>query len=947
MIIQFGLELEERVFPEFIKEPEDIELSCGVNGLMTYLEKHLGISYPDRHDYLRFEQYRQVLIIHLKQHPDAFYAASFEADNMATAVALLKRRDELYVGGWSFVIEENMPIRLRTLAEIEALLKEGNPTELFDGFAERFRRVLHFVTILPLPLRKIYLNEPLKYLPPHLQDLLTTLQNERVELVELKRPITSNASDLQNFQRALLKEEYRRGEVNGDGSLIILQAKRETYAAEYLAKVFQQNSNFRPVCLIPEKNRALDNTLVEEGLPSLGILSASLARPTLQILKLVSTFLWKPIDPYKILEFVSLPNTPIHPVLARRIARVMAKKPGLFSGAWNAMVRDFFAYYDDKLVNNPELKKELDEAQEQYRFWFNRRRYDTTQAVPKTEVINLFKYVYRWARKQLDENKKTVENLQKLIDNSSTPHHKIQELENYKEDLQNGQYSLVSLKDQSNRIVQVLEALPDHDTHLGNLRLERLVRTINEPAVMRFRSAEIGHLPYVHKSSAIVRPVDEVFWWNFVDVERDTGFARWYKKEGAYLTKKSVNFETPRQENTRMIWQRMQAVLKAKKRLILVMPQYIEGKEQLPHPLWGDLNAALGEKELKAITVDLDRQKNIDFLAQFYTLPSFIKLEADVLEKPSPYLYIPSKSTIQQKETESFSSLDSLLYYPYQWLFRYQIGFNKSSMLSVVKDRVLKGNIAHSVFEGLFNAIKASEKQWTKAEVMGWVTDNIPELFEREGAVLLMYGFEPERIGLANKIKQSAWALVSIIQENGWKIVGTELAITGKMAGQELKGIIDLVLERGSEKAIVDLKWGGATYRKNQLKNNDDLQLVIYSKLLEKHTGWAHTAYFIIENGKMIARNNLAFEEAEAVAPDLDFREIHQMVWTSMEKTYQWRIKQIQEGKIEVRTEGTFPDLDEMMREEAMDANELMDLLEMRKGNAPFDDYQVLINLAQ
>lgn len=956
MIIQFGLEIEERSFPEYIKIPEEVDLCCNSNSLITYLEKHLGISYPERHDYLRFEQYRQILTVHLKLHSDAFYKASFEADSMATAIALLQRRDELLINGWGFTYDTEMPTRLKTLAEIETLVQNGEPTPLFDGFAERFCRVLDFVSLALLPLEKIYLNEPLKKLPPHLQKLLKELEKKEIELIELEHPIAAAAGDLQTFQKALLKKPYNRGEVKADGSLIIIEAKRETYAAEYLAKVFVENPNYRPVCLIPDKNRALDNTLVEEGLPSLGILSASIARPTLQILKLVSTFLWRPINPYKILEFVSLPNTPIHPVLARGIARIMAQKPGLFSGAWNAMVRQFFDYYDEKIKEEPEnrasLEEERDKAQEEYNFWFRRRRYDSTKSVPKSEVIDLYRYVSIWARKQEDEHKKTIENLQKKLDSPSTPHNKIQELEDYKEDLQNGLPALEGLRIQSNNIVQVLEALPENDTNLSNLRLERLVRTINEPAAIRFRSEEIGHLPYVYKGSAIVRPTEEVFWWNFVDVERETGFARWYRKERAYLEQAKVVVETPSKENQRLLWQRMQAILKTQKRLVLVMPQYIEGKEQLPHPLWGDLCAALGEKNLDQIRVNLDTQENIKFLEQQkYNLPDFISLMPNVLGQPKPYFHVPKEKSVQQSETESFSSLNSLLYYPYQWVFRYQVKFKKSSMLSVVKDRVLKGNIAHNVFEGLFNAIKASKEKWTKEQVLDWVAEHISALFEREGAVLLMYGQEAERIGLTNKIKQAAWALVFAIQENGWTIVDTELPISGKVASQELKGIVDLVLKRKKgndyEKAIVDLKWGGATYRKDQLRNREDLQLVIYSKLLDQHESWAHTAYFIIESGKIIARNNLAFNSAEVVDSDDDFREVHQLIWNKIENTYRHRMNQIKAGEIEVRTKLTEEELDDLISENIVDTSEFMNLLSMKPGNAKYDDYQVLINLVR
>lgn len=950
MIVQFGLELEERVYPEVVQVPEEVGLFCGVKGLMTYLEKQLGISYPERHDYLRYEQYRQILKAYLVLHPDAFYAASFEADTMATAVALLNRRDELYINGWNFVVRDGMPVRLATFAALEQLVQQGEPTSLFDGFAERFCRILDFITAVPIPIQTIYLNEPLALLPPYLKRLFSVLEQLGVNIEEIVPNITTKEGDLQNFQKALLKQPYNKHEVQKDGSLIIIKSKRETYAAAYWAKIFLKNEAYQPVCLIPDKNRALDNTLIEEGLPSLGILSASIARPTLQILKLVSTFLWKPINPYKILEFVSLPNTPIHPALARGIAKIMSKKPGLFSGGWNAMVRAFFDYYDQEIAANPnkkaELEKEKEEAQNEYRFWFARRRYEMSQEVPQSEVIDLFGHVARWATKQLDENKKQVDKLQKQIDHPSTPHNQIDVLERYKDDLQNGQPALEGLKIQSNNIVQVLDALPEEDTHLSHLRLERLVRTINEPAAIRFRTAEYGHLPYVHKSTAIVRSVKQVFWWNFVDVERDTGFSAWYKKERLYLENNGVVVETIFDENARLLWQRMQAILQTEQRLVLVMPELVDGKEQLPHPLWGDLNAALGEDELEAITVDLDEQTNVDFLAQFYELPDFIQLESNMLNRPAPYLNLNKDITIQQKEVESFSSLDALLYYPYQWVFRYQADFNKSSILSVVKDRVLKGNIAHGVFEQLFDEIKGTERHWKKWEVTQWIEVNIEELFEKEGAVLLMYGYEPERIGLVNKLKESAWALVSIIQDNGWSIVDTELPIKGKMAGQELKGIADLVLQRGTEKAIVDLKWGGATYRANQFRSKEDLQLVVYSRLLDQHTDWAHTAYFIIENGRMIARNNLAFEAAEAVAPEEDFREIHQDIWNRMVKTYQWRMEQIKSGKIEVRTETTAEALDEMM-EESMDMQHLLDLLEMKSGNARFDDYQVLINMAQ
>lgn len=954
MIVQFGLEIEERRFPEYTTCPEPIERYCGAKGLLTLLEKHMGIRYPERHDYLRFEQYRQVLEVHLLQHPDAFYTASFAADKIATAVALLRRRDELLLSGWDFGLAADLPPRLRTLAELEALVYEGTPTNLLPGYAERYQRVLRELTYELVPIQKIYLNEPLDLLPPHLRHLMAQLAQQGVLLIDPTPPAPQADTDLGNLQCALLKKDYHKHQLQADGSLLILRAKRETQAAEYCAKLFQQNTSFRPVCLIPNKNRALDNSLVEEGLPSMGIASESIARPTLQILKLASTFLWKPIDPYKILEFVSLPNPPLDKRLARNIARLMSQRPGLFSGSWNAMVRDFYESLETQIVNadtaeeRQELQARKESAQEQYRFWFVRRRYDIHEAVPKREVIELYRYVTQWAREQEDETKQLIDNLQKTINRANTPPEKRVAQQRYKEDLQNALPALEALRVQSGNLVQVLEALPDSETSLPYLRLERLVRNVNEPAAVRFRVDELHHLPFVYHNSAITRPVESVLWWNFVHAEREVGFARWYRKEMAYLNQLGLVLETPAEENARLLWQRMQPVLKAQERLILVLPAYIDGKEQLPHALWGDLCAALGESQLERITLDLDDRHNEAFWAQHFPLPTYGELLPASLGRTPTHFQLPSEEKAwKPKATESFSSLKLLLYYPYQWLFRHQVQFNRGTVWKVVEERRLEGNLAHRLFELLLMEVQGEEHAWDKSRVFDWVREHTQDLLEREGAVLLMYGQEARRVGWIQKVQQAAWTLLYTIQQNGWRIKAIEHPVEGFIGNMHVMGIIDLVLEREhlgkTERAIVDLKWSGKSHFLSRMQNGEDLQLVIYSRLLEGGANWAHTAYFTIESETMIARNRRAFKTAQ-VTPKVDqsFEEIHQAIWNKIEATYAWRMQEVAAGRIEVRTDDTLEALEDYFNE-TVDFEQLLQFLEMKSESARYDDYRVLI----
>ena len=563
-----------------------------------------------------------------------------------------------------------------------------------------------------------------------------------------------------------------------DGSLLLIKANRETDAAAFLAKKIRLNPDYHPVCLIPEKNRALDNALVQEGLPSLGILSASLARPTLQIIKLVTTFLWRPIDPYKVLEFVTLPLKPLESDLAVLIARQIAQRPGLNSDNWYASINQYF----DSLEQKKDPLIDIDRIRKEYQFWFERRRYDISKSLPKDEVIEVFEYITDWASKKYESDGSV---------NSS----------------------LIVLSEQSKRIKELMEALPDSYNFLTNLELERIVRTIYQPSPIQFQEVQVGHLPYVYHPSAIIQPVSDLLWWNFSLKEQPSFFSKWYQTEINYFKNIDIELETPKKENDVLIWQRKRPMLQAGARLILVVPERVEGKEVLSHPLLGDLEATFAN--LEALTYNLDKQHNAACLECDFELPEWVQLNQQFISQPLPILEVEHSELYNERENETFTSIDSLFYYPYQWVFRHKVRLLKSSILSVVSDNTLLGNLAHRFIELL---LKEDIQLYTKEKVEEWIDKRAPRLFSREAATLLMYGREPERLAFLNTIKYAAWSLVSSIQQNSWKVKGTEVDLAGNFVGIPMKGKADLVLERGEELCVVDLKWRGGNYRKQVIK---------------------------------------------------------------------------------------------------------------------------------
>lgn len=905
MKVYFGMALDDTAFPQ----PEHTTGGTsylGPQGILFFLEAHLGLlGHPSDDEYLRIEQYRQAIRRQLESTPGLFYEASFRADQFATATNLLERRDELLLAGWDFQAGAGTPERLRCLAGLEALLREGKGgLRLAPGYAGRFTAVLEALPRRRLPADTFCINEPPELLPIHFQRLFALLEKQGAQIQRLPEPKAEGSTDLANFKRILAGQAAGPGKkpLAGDGSLLLIRGKRESSLASYLAQLLRLNPGFRPACLLSGQDSAFGHALTQEGLPGLGQLSASLARPTLQVLKLVTVFLWEPIDPYKIMEFVSLSVKPLEKELANRIAAQMAQTPGIDSDGWRATIARYFDDMRERATQDPTV--DLKKIEYQYFFWFRRRRYELSQLAPKEEVIEIFGYLARWAFECFEE-----------------------------EGSKNN--SLLVLSEQAKRIRELLEALPEE--RLSNLELERIVRTIYEPAPVQLRSRECGFLPYVQHPNAIIGEAPEVLWWNFTQNEPIHFFSRWYQPEISYLKDGRIDLQGPALENARLIWQRKQPILHCRDRLMLALPEMANGQQAHPHPLYGDLQAAFDG--LSAITLDIDGGAPRAPFNTLFQLPGHTRLEHRRLGRPRPFLRIRSASRLGRREEETFSSLADLFYYPYQWVFKHQIRLRKSSILSIVKENTLMGNLAHRYFEKL---LRQDIQHWGKEQVETFIDRETEGLLRREGAVMLLYGKEPERASFVQRVKYAAWSLARHIRENGWEVMETEKPLEGRFMDIAINGRADLVLRRGEERAVIDLKWRGARYREQSIRNEEDLQLVLYSHLLGQGHSWAHTAYFIMEKGLLLARNNDAFRDINAVAPAEELVEAHQRILSRMEATYRWRMAQIRRGEVEIRCEHT-----RLSLEDAYQDQNLMDILEMKDGDAPFDDYRTLINLIE
>ncbi|MBK7476112.1 MAG: PD-(D/E)XK nuclease family protein [Haliscomenobacter sp.] len=873
-------------------------LYAGPARFLQVMENALGLGWgKPGEEYLRIEQYRQLVREELLETPEAFFRASFEADQFATAAELLSRRDELVLAGFDFSFDkEGIPSRLKVLARLK-----HQESGLETGMADRLEALYQALQSRRQPFEAIEVQEPAHLLPPFWERLFARLEKNgtaiRYGLPEYPPP--APGTDLGLFQQRIgFSEAGSKVAPVADGSLVLLRGRRDTDLAAFVAKWLREEPKSEAGFLLTEASRALDNALVREGMPSLGVPSASLARPALQVLKLISVFLWTPLDPFKVLEFVSLALKPLEEELAARIAQHMAQTPGILSDSWFAMLSQYFREMESR--PRPASSPGMEEIRRQYRFWFERKRYDIKETAPKSEALEMYRYLAQWAMKAHERGE--------------------------------GGASLFTLGAQASRIAELLDALPED--RLTRLDLERIVRTIFEAAPLQLRGREAGSMPYAQQAGALDAPVDTLIWWYFGQTEPDFFFSRWSKEERSWLEAQGIHLLCPEQQNGLLIWQRKRPFLLARNRLILVQPSTAEGKEVQPHPLMGDLEACFHSLAPLILDIDHDQEGPSSLLQN---LPRKDRLSPRRLGAPSPFIELRAGEALQSRESETFSSLETLLYYPYQWAFRYKLQLKKSAILSIVPNQTLFGNLAHRLFEALFQ--QKDLLTWTKRQVEGFIEAMCPDLLAKEGAVFLLYGREPERVQLINRVQYAAWSLVDLLQRNDWQVEASELPLSGGFSGLQIDGRADLVLRRGNELAVVDLKWRGGIKRETSIRNEEDLQLVLYSHLLGSQSPKVHTAYFIMENGRMIARNHAAFKGINAVSPQADQEEVQGRILQRTEATLKWRMEQLENGRIEVRCAQTQQALERYYEES------LLDFLEMRITDAPYDDYRVLINL--
>ncbi len=844
----------DNVYPKLVTKPgvaKHGELQLGSKGLLEWFELHMGLQSGDVSDLLRISAYKKAVAKAVNAHPDVYISASFAVDAWGTAKQILHWRDELQLALWDFDCSDKALPRLFALAIIEGLIEE-----LPLGVNDRWRRLLHALEHrkdVPF-LNAITCYEPKDSANPFFLILFKVLEQIGVKISFQAPTYLTDNTDLGKFKINLQSQnKIKAAAPLNDGSLTILKADNAKLIAEVLASQLTKSKQLQPLFIIPDRGELLEQAMINRGLPAMGY-SASYEDGVLgQLLHLITLFLWEPYDPEKLIQFLSIQIAPIDIRLRVKLAEAYAEVSLVGSEKWNKAIERYKKYNPTKANSiQPKLER-----------WFVRERYLIAEGAPSAAVVQLYTDLQSWADSFAA----------KLA----------------KED--NRVSGLKQLSSQCQTLIEAVKLEQPPEGLIDSLALRKWIEELSTSSHSQAQQTELGAYSQVSNPAALSAAVDTVIWWNFLETANPlASSAGWSEAEMKVLPGTYIHSDKMRLDQ--WYWKLCNGILSCDKKLILCLPEKYKGELANVNQLYYDLEATFTELESLSTYINptvAQQVLNEDLEIKSYPPKALPQRQAawniDFTKAPS------------RREEDSYSSLAKLFIYPYAYVLKYIFKIRSTQIPKVTISSLLLGNLTHHAAEQLWKDKRLleydAEKQ--KSEVSRVLDAHI----KKAGIVLLMPKNKSSLQEFREKTTKSLLHLIKLIKENGWTILESEKKHTLK-DDIPIQGYIDLVLEREGEVAIVDLKWGGASTRLQELIEERELQLIIYDRLLKETDKRIHLHYYIISSSKMLGRTKAAFAETITIETSEDSLTHRKAIWDRMVNTYELRWVELERGHLEV-----------------------------------------------
>ena len=850
------------------------EIAVGPLGFLTILETQLGLLGMHASQAERIVQYCDCLA--QADSPERFYHASFATDALGTAATLLGWRDLWHLYGWKGDLPANAGRRLTDIADVDALAH----STLAPSPGERLAQILAQLKIRRLAVSEVRLADQVATFPKRWQEVLALLPVANLEEVRVRGK--GFLGSLQHkLERAVAGQKFDKSPWDDDGTVMVVQGETRALSGAWLADQIDEKL---PTLIVSSMEGArLDDQLVVAGQARHGLREASAFRPALQVLPLALELLWDPLNFYGLLQFLTHPVCPVPGHARRRLAGKVADKPGIGGKAWEATLKDIDLHYGEQAA--PAIRKKIQD-------WIEHPRFPQEDGAPIAMVLERVIRLAEFFQTRLGDE----DAARRLAFNAG--------------------FAQCHACVESLSVLQSQGVLTIRPRQLQQLVGQATASGTDNPLLI----AEVGAQMAVTHPGAAVEQTERVIWWQLAMPTLPTSYP-WSAAEVLALAHAGVALPEGRERLAQAAREWLRPILAARTRLIVVLPP--KGEEV--HPIWQMIEAG----------IDSPRVQSLDSLLAKPT-PGMQSVTHVPLPAAQRWWQLPQDVSISLRETESFSSLELLLFNPYHWLLKYPAKLRPSRIIDLGGNFRMLGNLAHELVERYYqrdDALSMAESQYS-----AWFDPAFDQLITEEGALLRMAGMGADLEGFRHRLRNSIRTLRQQVAYAGILKVDSEIQLSGHFAGGELSGYADLVMQKaGGAQAIIDMKWSGVKKFPSKLKENRHLQLAIYAELLRQKTGnWPAVAYYILDQARFFAPNDLVFADADVV-PSADGENTAQL-WQRFVETWKWRRSQIARGLIEVALEG----VEETEQSSPPDTAMTMEYL-----NEGYNDYRALAGWEQ
>lgn len=822
----------------------------GTMGLLDHLSLHNGLSGIFASDGERASAY----LSHVRKSIEgSMVEASFKNDALGVTKCLLQWRDALIMSGWDPSQNgcESTP-KLQLLSKIES-----SWSAQLKGSADRW-----------LELAKLSKKQPLLE------------EGDTIECSCSKNALPRLVQDVLVSCKASFTEYPEDIYIPDDANIEVLHYNDLSDAYRQVAANIDEYKNS---VIINRDNVSLNHILFSWGHPLVGAMIQDSNPLTLQLFKLALSVFSRPLNIQNLLSYLQLPIGPVPARLRYALSNILIQEGGFGEIDWNELDEEKAAAIKEAGISNKWQLCIYDYINTDEDADGDARRPTKAERQGK---IALLKYI---TDPEIVRGKNIpVEKLNEYIGAFNQWASAIAFNSN-----DNGDEML---KSQLATVVSYFRQLYDAISGMLDISyqdLEKLVRTIYQPTSIIQAHAQVGSLNVIGSYNQLVDSPEKILWLDCCAADQISDKYEFLSTAEKEWLNEQDNISIPRIEEL-LDMNRKEMICKLstiKGKITLVTSDYHHNQKMAEHPIIAELKMQRGDS-LKITEGDT-------------SLPTSDSSDIKKIKQKMQY----SLGKIEYAgRSESNTSIDTLINYPFDYTVQYIARLSKSSQKELGSIQKITGLVAHSFIERLVNSVSdlAKEDRANKMEeLLGEEYDKrLEKAIVITGLSLMLKENEVDYNNFKFQLKKSIEVLLYIIKQKKLVPVGCEMKYE-KPLGEVINDFnarIDMVLEDTNEKAVIfDFKWSYSKSYGEKIKDGKAIQLELYRReLIAQGKKVSAVGYYLFPKCVLETSDYETLKDADGkiIINHIDTPQDAD-IFKQIEKSITQRRKELQEGNIE------------------------------------------------